>query len=98
MCRKALYQDAFSKTELVVQHFRTASCRLFRQTVRLHGMTDVLRMLLNPAGFTAQTRGVYIAGGVAKQLTWCTWRRPGSLKKKAEVCQESEKQSATEML
>ena len=91
MCRKALYQDA-------VQHFRTASCRLFRQTVRLHGMTDVLRMLLNPAGFTAQTRGVYIAGGVAKQLTWCTWRRPVSLKKKAEVCQESEKQSATEML
>lgn len=71
----------------------------FTQTLRLHSAWHTFcECFWNAAGFTAQTCGVYIAGGVAKQLTWCTWRRPVIMKKVAELCRESEKRSAPEML
>ena len=59
------------------------SCRLFHtNTQTALCITHVLRMLLKPSRFHgSNVWGVYIAGGVAKQLTWCTWRRPVTMEK-----------------
>lgn len=68
----------FRKQNWLVQHFRTASC-----TLRLHSAWHTFcECFLKPSRFHgSNVWGVKIAGGVAKQLTWCTWRRPVIMEK-----------------